>query len=157
MGSWLSALKRASARTLTFAENTMTIIPICPKCGTPAIPVSPEVVLHFAKTPPIPDKRWSACVSATCPVAYFSKVQTIGKNELHQALWYKDGRQEVPICYCSQLTRGEIHAAVQNGATTIDEIQNMTRKNRTGHCQRENPLGGCCREAFLLEIGNAKK
>ena len=135
----------------------MSIIPICPKCGTPAIAVTSEVVQNFAKTPPVSDKRWMACVSASCPVAYFSKGQTIEKNELTQALWYKDKRERVPICYCAQLMRGEIQTAVQNGATTIDEIQDMTHKNRTGHCQRENPLGGCCRDAFLWEIQNAKK
>ena len=104
----------------------------------------------------MPDKRWAACVSATCDTAYFCKGQIIEKNELTQALWYKDTHKRVPICYCSQLTRGEIQSAVINGATTIDEIQNMTKKNRTGHCQRENPLGGCCREAFLWEIEKTK-
>ena len=135
----------------------MSIIPICPKCGTPAIGVATEVLLHFAKTTPPPDKRWAACVSASCPIAYFASGQTIEISELTQALWYKDARTNVPICYCSQLTRGEIQSAVKNGARTIDDIQSMTKKSRTGHCQRENPLGGCCREAFLREIEKAEK
>ena len=135
----------------------MSIIPICPTCGTPAISVDCEVVKHFTTTATTSDKRWAACVSATCATAYFCKSQIIGINDLTQALWYKDKGARVPICYCSQLTRGEIQAAVNNGATTIDDIQSMTKRNRTGHCQRENPLGGCCRDAFLMEINKAKE
>jgi bacterioferritin-associated ferredoxin len=135
----------------------MTIAPICPKCGAPAISVSHGVVEHFSRATPVPSDRWAACVSATCSLAYFCDRQQIASDDLTQRLWYKDKGKDVPVCYCSQLTRGEIRHAVDQGAGTIAEVQRMTGKNRMGFCSTENPLGFCCRDAFLREINEAKQ
>jgi hypothetical protein len=135
----------------------MNITPVCPRCGTPATRVDQVVVDHFSRLKPARSKRWAACVAARCPVAYFCDRQQIEKAELTRSLWYKDRRQQVPVCYCSELTRGEIALAVRRGATAIHEVQRMTKKNRTGYCCTENPLGCCCREAFLRELDRAKQ
>lgn len=134
----------------------MTITPICPKCGAPAVSVSQEVVERFSEDTPVPSGRWAACVSATCAVAYFCDRQQIATDDLTQRLWYKDKGMDVPVCYCSQLTREEIRRAVAQGAGTISEVQRMAQKNRMGFCSPENPLGLCCRDAFLWEINKAK-
>ena len=135
----------------------MKITPICPECGTPAVGVDYKVARHFSKTALAMNKRWAACVNATCTIAYFCTRQILRTSELTQILWYKDKRGQAPICYCSQLTRKEIVRAVSQGAKTIHDVQRMTKKNRTGFCTTENPLGFCCRDAFLREIRDATK
>lgn len=135
----------------------MKITPICPACGSVAFRVARDVVCHFSDGVIADSPRWAACTSHSCMIAYFCGQQQITKAQLKQPLWYKDKRNTVPICYCSQLTRGEIHAAVRRGATAIRDVQRMTKKNRTGFCATENPLGECCRNAFLCEIARAMK
>ena len=133
----------------------MNITPICPKCGTVAVRVVREVVCHFANVSVANSSRWAACTSRTCDTAYFCERQRITKTQLKQLLWYKDRRHSTPVCYCSHLTRGDIRAAVRRGASSIRDVQRVTKKNRTGFCTKENPLGACCRDAFLCEIARA--
>lgn len=61
----------------------------------------------------------------------------------------------VVICYCSELTRGEIQAAVKNGCRTIADVRKYTSKNITGQCAEKNPSGKCCGSEFLSEIKKA--
>ena len=59
------------------------------------------------------------------------------------------------ICYCSELTRGEIKNAVKNGHQTIADVRKYTGKNITGQCAEKNPSGKCCGNEFLREIKKA--
>lgn len=64
---------------------------------------------------------------------------------------------DVPICYCSNLTEIEKFNAVRNGCKSIDDVQEYTDKNITGKCKTENPLGKCFRNVFLKAIEDAEK
>ena len=81
--------------------------------------------------------------------SYFSKHHTFMTTDLIKPLFFKDNGDNVPICYCSDLTRGEIKNAVKKGKRTISEVQKFTQKNITGLCEERNPLGKCCRNVFL--------
>ena len=59
------------------------------------------------------------------------------------------------ICYCSELTRGEIKNAVKKGYQTIADVRKYTGKNLTGQCAEKNPSGKCCGSEFLMEIKKA--
>lgn len=130
---------------------------VCVKCGTPAIIVNKEAVeqnikkeITFAKS----DKLY-ACPNSDCKTVYFSNKITVATDELVDSIFFKDSSDNVPICYCSNLTRGEIKNAVKNGCRTISEVQEFTSKNITGNCKEKNPLGQCCKNSFLFEIEKA--
>lgn len=133
------------------------IIEICPKCSSPGLKVDIEAVQFFCKDKNIVKKEYFACCNHDCDIAYFSNETEIKTNQLNNTLWYKDKSLNVPVCYCSNLTRFEVMEAVYNGAKTISEVQKVTGKNRTGFCKEENPVGGCCREVFIYTIEQGKK
>lgn len=130
---------------------------VCIKCGAPAIQVNKEAVenkLGKELKTSANDKIF-ACPNASCKTVYFSKEMNLTTAELNKAIFFKDTSDNVFICYCSNLTRGEIKNAVNNGCKTIDEVQDFTGKNITGNCKEQNPLGQCCRNSFLFEIEQA--
>lgn len=140
----------------------MSVITVCPQCGTPGIKVKSDAIENIlnneSRVNLNRESAYSACISKDCNVAYFSVTEPINKRIIFQVkdtrvkLWYKDNGDDVPICYCSKLTRGEIKAAVLNGCITIEDVRDYTGKNTTGHCKKTQPLGKCCCDAFLYEI-----
>lgn len=140
----------------------MDIIQVCPVCGSVGVEVESKTVKCLVKSDliakQIKNKNWSVCINSDCNAAYFNDEMIFKINEIKVPLWFKDLGSEVPICYCSVLTRGEIINAVKNGCKTIDEVQKYTGKNITGKCREENPLGKCCRNVFLKTMEeNSKK
>jgi arsenate reductase (thioredoxin) len=134
----------------------MDITGLCPECGLIAYPVPVEVVQNFTSVVEDANKneRWHACINRTCTVAYFTEGFLVRRNNCRHPLWYKDSGENVPVCYCSKLTRGEIKMAVRAGCRTIDEVQQTAGKNITGNCRSENPLGECCRNVFLKTMND---
>jgi bacterioferritin-associated ferredoxin len=137
----------------------MEKIQICPKCGLPANGVSVKAV-KFNITDSCKDQigsvtKWNVCNNPTCDCSYFSKHITFNTSDLNVPLFFKDNSDSVPICYCSDLTRGEIKDAVKNGCKSIDDVQNYTKKDITGFCEERNPLGKCCMNVFLRTISES--
>ena len=134
----------------------MEIIQICPECGNPGISVPETAVKHnliiSASTVINSNIKWSICSNPDCNCSYFSKDHKFKNTDLIKPLWFKDKGESVPICYCSDLSRGEIRNAVKKGCKTIDAVQKYTNKNITGLCEQRNPLGKCCRNVFLKTI-----
>ena len=69
---------------------------------------------------------------------------------------FKSEGDDTVICYCSDLTRGEIKNAVKNDCRSIAEVRKYTNKNITGQCAQKNPSGKCCGNVFLNEIKKAE-
>ena len=136
----------------------MEIIQICPVCGAPGIGVKDLTVRYNLKNSKwiLPDKRvkWSICPNPSCNCSYFNKYRKYSESDLINPLFFKDRGDNVPICYCSDLTRGEIKDAVKNDCKTIKDVQKYTKKDITGLCETRNPLGKCCKNAFLKTISN---
>lgn len=139
----------------------MDIIEICPSCGGLGIKVEPITVKSMLKDDLKSEFKdnvqWYVCSSENCDTVYFSSDNKYSKNDVRVLIWFKEHTDEVPICYCSNLTEKEIFNAVTNGCKTIDDVQKYTGKNITGKCKTENPLGKCCRNVFLKAIEDAKK
>jgi hypothetical protein len=134
----------------------MEKIQICPTCGFPAIAVNVKAVkfniIDSKKDMINSTCKWSICNNPKCDCSYFSRNNKFNTADLINPLFFKDTSDDVPICYCSNLTRGEIKDATSNGCRTIDEVQDYTKKNITGFCEERNPLGKCCRNVFLKTI-----
>jgi bacterioferritin-associated ferredoxin len=134
----------------------MKIIQICPRCGLPGVKVNEKAVSYnlkkSAKAKRDVKLKWNACINPDCKCSYFSKGKEFTKTDLVKPLFYKDKSDNAPICYCSDLTRGEIKSAVKKGCKTIREVRKFTKKNITGHCEERNPLGKCCNQVFLRSV-----
>jgi hypothetical protein len=137
----------------------MEIIQICPKCGLPAVEVNVEAVkfnvIQSLQAMINVKNKWNVCVNPKCDCSYFSKTKELSTADLNVSLFFKDKSDNMPICYCSNLTRGEIKEALKNGCKSIDDVQNYTKKNVTGICEERNPLGKCCRNVFLKTISDS--
>lgn len=48
------------------------------------------------------------------------------------------------VCYCDNVTKGEIIAAMEQGAKTLSDIKKMTGACMTCKCAELNPSGKCC-------------
>ena len=130
---------------------------VCTKCGTPALSVNREAVENKVVRPleiPVAEKIY-VCPNPDCNTVYFSKGINLTTDDVNEPVFFKDNSDNVPICYCSNLTRGEIKNAVGNGCKTINEVREFTGKNITGKCKEMNPLGQCCHNSFLYEIEQA--
>ena len=134
----------------------MKLIQICPSCGQPGIRVKEDAVknniVNFKRKHKDSRTKWNICINPGCDSSYFSGKVLFTKSDLRKPLFFKDSSDDVLICYCAGLTRGEIKEAVKNGCKTIKEVQKYTKKNNTGHCETRNPLGKCCRNVFLRTI-----
>lgn len=139
----------------------MKLIQICPACGQPGVRVREDAVkyniVNFKHKHKDSHTKWNICINPGCDISYFSGKEQFRTSDLKKPLFFKDSSDDVPICYCSGLTRGEIREAVQNGCKTIREVQKYTKKNVTGHCETRNPLGKCCRNVFLHTISEGAK
>ena len=58
----------------------------------------------------------------------------------------RKSEDEIIICRCEDITLSEVHEAISNGATTLDEIKRLLRCGM-GHCQ-----GSTCRKLIQWEI-----
>ncbi len=45
------------------------------------------------------------------------------------------------ICYCSNVTKGQIIEAIKSGATTLNDIRKATTACTKGNCTELNPSG----------------
>ena len=60
--------------------------------------------------------------------------------------------QEI-VCYCSNVTRGQIIDAIHKGAKNLDDIRKMTSACTIGSCKELSPRGKCC-SPDIMEILN---
>lgn len=134
----------------------MKLIQICPSCGQPGIRVKEDAVkyniVNFKRKHKDSSTKWNICINPGCESSYFSGKDLFTTSDLRKPLFFKDSSDDVPICYCSDLTRGEIKDALRNGCKTIKDVQKYTKKNMKGNCETRNPLGKCCRNIFLRTI-----
>lgn len=136
----------------------MEKIIICPDCGSPAIKVNAKTVKRHTGNHKAAKKSagsdWHACINISCTCAYFSKLVSFSVSDLVSKLFYKDKADNVPVCYCAGISRGEIKKAVGKGCKTVGQVHKFTGKHKTGDCKKKNPLGKCCTEVFKWEINS---
>jgi len=128
---------------------------LCPKCGTKGKKVNRVTVKNLVEKEVKKNDSYQICLNSDCEVVYFNSSGSIfySREYLKVAIWYKNLEDDkVPICYCSNLTRGEIKEAVDKGYITAAEIRKYTGKSITGNCLTKNPKGKCCHQALAEEI-----
>jgi NAD(P)H-nitrite reductase large subunit len=58
------------------------------------------------------------------------------------------------ICYCKNVTKAEIEQAIEKGAKTLGDIQNMTVACTGGQCKELNSSEKCCSEDIKVMLNN---
>lgn len=53
------------------------------------------------------------------------------------------------MCYCSNVTKEQIIAAITNGAQTLDDIRKVTDACTIGRCKELSPRKRCCSSDIL--------
>lgn len=61
------------------------------------------------------------------------------------------------ICYCKNVSRVEIETAIQNGAKSLTDIQQITGACTGNQCKEMNPKGVCCAFDILPMFPKAPK
>lgn len=64
--------------------------------------------------------------------------------------------QEI-ICFCSQVTKGQIVDALAAGAKTLGDIGAATGACTLGRCKELSPTGKCCSPVILKVIAEYEK
>lgn len=54
------------------------------------------------------------------------------------------------VCYCDNVTKGQILAAMEQGARTLKDIKQMTGACTSCRCAELNPSGKCCAQDIAL-------
>jgi len=57
---------------------------------------------------------------------------------------FKTAPDDTKVCYCTDITLGEIRKAIADGAQTLEDIQEATGACTGNRCEEKNPSGGCC-------------
>ncbi len=140
----------------------------CPRCGRAGRKVSNKTVQSLVKEEKAVeaggDIKYNICTTPDCRVVYYALDQEgmatgflFYKKDLRVGVWFKEAdspeiRDKTPICYCSNLTRGEIAQAVRAGCGTIEEVRRFTGATTEGQCLTKNPMGKCCHKVFAETI-----
>ncbi len=105
------------------------------------------------------DAKYSICENPDCDVIYFttSKGRTLRKADLKTRVTFKEKDSPRPLCYCKQVTEEDVVRAIENGATTFDEVMVSTGIGGGGQCKITNPAGRCCSRNYRPFIENELK
>ncbi|MCK5833175.1 (2Fe-2S)-binding protein [bacterium] len=55
------------------------------------------------------------------------------------------------VCYCKEVTKGQIVSAIRNSADSLKKIQQTTGACTGNNCAEMNPSGKCC-DTDIIEI-----
>ncbi len=118
----------------------------CPRCGAVGRKVPAETVPALV----LPAYRQLArsesfflCRSSHCPIVYFgeNRQTQFSRHSVSVPVWFKETGDDVLICYCSGVTRGDIRRSVLQGARTPAEVKKATGAGDGGQCLTKNPAG----------------
>ena len=56
------------------------------------------------------------------------------------------------VCYCSNVTKGQILEALKNGASTLDDIRKLTGACTVAKCKELSPTKKCCAPEIIKII-----
>jgi bacterioferritin-associated ferredoxin len=61
------------------------------------------------------------------------------------------------ICYCGNVTKSDIEAAIFKGARRLKDIQKATGACLGNRCKEVNPKGRCCATEINLMLNDTNK
>ncbi|MBM7853916.1 bacterioferritin-associated ferredoxin [Desulfohalotomaculum tongense] len=131
---------------------------LCPVCRKPGVKVKNITVKHLVADEfidQVGNADYYLCMNEGCEVVYYNLKLAVkfDKKQIRVPVWFKKDADPKYVCYCSRVTEEEVIAAVvKNGASTVEDIVNLTGAMKNARCQVNNPLGKCCHPAIRAAI-----
>lgn len=122
----------------------------CPVCGRQGQSVPLTAVKNLLKEGlrnQMKDGEYRLCTNPECVAVYYNPAQgqVFDTNAVRVRVWLKDSGDNIPLCYCRNISRGQVKAAWQNGARTYSDVVKAAGvEQERCNCQYENPAGKCC-------------
>lgn len=121
---------------------------VCPVCKREGLEVEKITVANHVKETcwPLSDELYSFCDNPDCEVIYFtaSGGRVLKKADVKTRVTFKEKEAPRPLCYCKQVTEDDVIKAIENGASTFEEVRVATGIGGGGQCKLTNPAGRCC-------------
>lgn len=140
----------------TYAESTVE--DLCPVCGKKGTMVENFTVKHIVSDDlreQIGEDDYFLCMSDECDITYYNPKTEVqfNKKQLSVPIWYKKDAHPKYSCYCSKVTEEQvINAVLKEGASTMQEVLNITGAMKNANCRKNNPLGKCCHQVIQVAI-----
>ncbi|MDO4266136.1 MAG: (2Fe-2S)-binding protein [Eubacteriales bacterium] len=61
-------------------------------------------------------------------------------------------KNEEIVCYCSDVTKGDILRALENGARTLSDVRKATGACTKPDCMNKSPRKSCCSPVIMQVI-----
>jgi hypothetical protein len=137
---------------------------VCPKCLGPSIEVGFDTVFNLTDNfirHKIDIDKYYLCINSECEVAYFTINEfIIPITQLNKPLWFKNTNNQIIVCYCRDISLGDVIYAVNElkDDITIKSIVRLLQKDdRPLQCIQHNPTGMSCEKLFVNAIEYGKK
>ncbi len=92
---------------------------------------------------------FNICMTPECKTVYYNDKRTIKTNELKTPFHVKNDSEMHMVCYCLKIDKNDIIDAVHNRKLTgMKDIMKAIRSEPPCVCEKNNPTGLCCDEAF---------
>ena len=135
----------------------------CPLCGKLGQPVGGITVKHLveevSRDKVVAEDPYFICMEEACDVVYFeaSGVLRFLINEVKVPIWFKKDADPQYACYCSRVTVEDVtRAVVEQGASSVKEVNRLTGAMKNANCKLNNPLGVCCHPVIQEAIDQGK-
>ncbi len=104
------------------------------------------VAAHTKETNwPLGDDQFHHCANPNCDTIYFTEGgKVLTKADVKTRVTFKEKESPRPLCYCKQVTEEDVIRAIDNGASTFEEVRQVTGIGGGGQCKLTNPAGRCC-------------
>lgn len=145
-----------------FGEAAMSNKP-CPLCGKIGRSVGGVTVKHLVEES-LQDRveaeaGYFICMEEACDVVYYEASRDLRflKHEVSVPIWFKKDADPKYACYCSRVTVEDvICAVVEQGASSVKEVNQLTGAMKNANCTLNNPLGVCCHPVIQEAIDQGK-
>ena len=110
---------------------------VCPACKREGLEVEKITVANHAmeSTWPLGDDKYSFCENPDCEVIYYSMTgRLLKKTDVKTRVTFKEKHSPKPLCYCKQVTEEDVIKAIENGASTFEEVRKATDIRGRGPC-----------------------
>lgn len=131
---------------------------LCPVCGKKGMMVENYTVKHIVSddlAEQIGVDDYFLCMSEECDITYYNPKTEVqfNKQQLNVPIWFKKDAHPKYACYCSKVTEEQvINAVLKEGASTMQEVLNITGAMQNANCRKNNPLGKCCHKVIQAAI-----
>lgn len=127
----------------------------CPECSRLGEKVSNLTVYSLTKKGFKDDidrkgsDDFNICLSPECKTVYYNDKKTIKTDQLKTPFHMKNDSEVHMVCYCLNISKADIIDAVHNKKLTgMKDIMKALKSEPPCACEKNNPTGLCCDEAF---------